>query len=288
MSDDQLTLSQRSLADEDALAEDETAADEIAAIAEAALEEITPLDHERLARTMAALGVDFRRPTLLHLALVHRSHLNERGADIERTIIESNERLEFLGDALLGFMVAEYLYRRYPLLPEGRLTAYRASLVRTETLADWARGFGLHDLIYHARGELGPDGELRPRILAGVFESVLGAIYLDRGMRAAKRFLRTLLVADAERIIGISQETNYKGRLQELIQERLRATPSYRTVRASGPAHERMFVVEAVVHGRTLGSGEGANKRTAQQEAARDALERLAREGVSDADGRPV
>ena len=253
-----------------------------------ALEAITPLDTERLERTMAALGVTFRRPELLHLALIHRSHLNERGADIERTIIESNERLEFLGDALLGFMVAEYLYRRYPLLPEGRLTAYRASLVRTETLAEWARGFGLHNLIYHARGELGPDGELRPRILAGVFEAVLGAVYLDRGMRGAKRFLRGLLIADAERIIGISQETNYKGRLQELVQERVRATPSYRTVQATGPAHERVFVVEAVVHGRILGSGEGANKRTAQQEAARDALDRLAREGVSDFDGRPV
>lgn len=248
----------------------------------------TALDAERLTRAMTALGVTFRRPALLHLALVHRSHLNERGADMQRTIIESNERLEFLGDALLGFIVAEYLYRRYPREPEGRLTAFRASLVRTETLAEWARGFGLDELIYHARGELGPDGELRPRILAGVFEAVLGAIYLDQGMRAARRFLRGLLVADAERIIGISQQTNYKGRLQELIQERLRSTPSYRTVRATGPAHERNFVVEAVVHGRVLGSGAGANKRAAQQEAARDALERLAREGVGTSDGRTV
>jgi ribonuclease-3 len=262
--------------------------DELLEDVEHALAVVAPIDHERLARAMAMLGVDFRRPELLHLALVHRSHLNERGADIERTVVESNERLEFLGDALLGFIVAEYLYRRYPLQPEGRLTAYRASLVRTETLAAWARGFGLHELVYHARGELGPDGELRPRILAGVFEAVLGAIYLDRGMRAAKRFLRGLLVADAEQIIGISHETNYKGRLQELIQERTRATPSYRTVQATGPAHERVFVVEAVVHGRILGIGEGASKRIAQQEAARDALDRLAQEGVSDADGRPV
>lgn len=248
----------------------------------------TPIDMARLQVAMDRLGVDFHRPELLHLALVHRSHLNERGADVERTVVESNERLEFLGDALLGVIVAEYLYRRYPLEPEGHLTAYRAALVRTETLADWAQKFGLHELIYHARGELGPDGELRPRILAGVFEAVLGAIYLDRGMRATKSFLRGLLVVDAERIIGVSRELNYKGRFQELIQERLRATPSYRTVQATGPAHERMFVVEALVHGQVLGSGEGANKRTAQQEAARDALERLAREGVNEADGRPV
>lgn len=284
--DDEIAVAPHTAASAPA-AEDSRAADP-ATWAAAALGFDTPLESRRLEQAMAALGVRFQHPALLHLALVHRSYLNERGADSERAISASNERLEFLGDALLGFIVAEFLYRRYPLLPEGRLTAYRAALVRTETLAEWARRFGLPDLVYHARGELGPDGELRPRILAGVFEAVLGAIYLDRGMRAARQFMRGLLVTDAERIIGISQETNYKGRLQELIQERLRATPSYRTIQATGPAHERVFVVEALVHGRVLGVGSGASKRTAQQEAARDALERLAREGVEDADGRPI
>jgi ribonuclease-3 len=247
-----------------------------------------PDEDDRLARTMAALGVEFRRPELLRLALVHRSWLNERGADTFVTVVHSNERLEFLGDALLGLICADYVYRHYPDRTEGALTSYRVALVRTETLADWALRFGLQDLIYLARGELGPNGDVRPRILAGAFEAVLGAIYLDRGIRAAKRFMRALLDADAKRIIGGSETTNYKGRLQELIQERERVTPGYRTVRMTGPAHERLFVVEAVLRGQMLGTGTGASKRAAEQEAARDALERLALEGIVESDGRSV
>jgi ribonuclease-3 len=243
----------------------------------------TPTD-DRPEDAMQELGISFRRPELLRLALVHRSWLNERGAELPTTIARSNERLELLGDAVVGFIVAEYLYRRYPRLSEGSLTSYRASLVRTETLAEWARQFRLHELVYIARGELGPDGEVRPRLLAGVFEAVLGAIYLDRGMRQAKRFMRELLDSDSERFVGINRETNYKGRLQELVQNRERVTPVYRTITQSGPAHDRYFVVEVVVRGRMLGTGSGPNKRTAEQEAARDALERLAAEGIVETD----
>ena len=245
-------------------------------------------DDGRVERAMEALGVDFRNPRLLRLALVHRSFLNERGADVQTVIDQSNERLEFLGDSLIGLFSAEWVYRHYPNQPEGVLTAHRVSLVRTETLAEWAQGFGLHDLVYMARGELGPNGEVRPRLLAGALESVLGAIYLDRGIMAARRFIHTLFEADAERRIEESEATNYKGRLQELIQERERVTPGYRTVQASGPAHDREFVVEAVLRGQPLGSGSGPNKRAAEQEAARNALERLALEGIVDVDGRTV
>lgn len=251
------------------------------------------LDDDRPRRAMRALGVEFKDPELLRLALVHRSYLNERGAGAVQVVMQSNERLEYLGDALIGFLTAEYLYRHHPRHPEGDLTANRAALVRTDTLAEWARGYGLHELLYLAHGELGPDGELRPRILAGAFEAVLGAMYLDRGLHVVKRFLRALFDADAARFIGGSREGNYKGRLQELIQERERATPAYRTVESSGPAHDRAFVVEAVLRGRVLGSGSGMSKRAAQQEAARDALERLAHEGVveveeAESHGRPV
>jgi ribonuclease III len=247
-----------------------------------ALDALIELDFndDRPERAMQALGVEVRNPELLRLALVHRSYLNERGAGSLQVVLHSNERLEYLGDALIGFMTAEYLYRHYPRSPEGDLTAYRAALVRTETLAEWARGCGLHELVYVAHGEVGPDGELRPRLLAGVFEAVLGALYLDRGMRVVKSFLHARFAQDAERIIGVSWETNYKGRLQELVQNRQRATPSYRTLSASGPAHDRAFVVEVVLRGEALGSGAGMSKRSAQQAAARDALERLAREGV--------
>jgi ribonuclease III len=245
-------------------------------------------DDGRVERAMEALGVEFRNPKLMRLALVHRSFLNERGADVQTVIDQSNERLEFLGDSLVGLFSAEWVYRHYPDQPEGVLTAHRVSLVRTETLAVWAYEFGLHDLVYMARGELGPNGEVRPRLLAGALEAALGAIYLDRGMAAARRFIHRLFEADAKRKIEESEATNYKGRLQELIQERERVTPGYRTVQASGPAHDRKFVVEAVLRGQSLGSGTGPNKRAAEQEAARQALERLALEGIVDVDGRTV
>jgi ribonuclease-3 len=245
-------------------------------------------DDGRVERAMQALGVEFRDRSLIRLALVHRSYLNERGADVQTVIDQSNERLEFLGDSLLGLFSAEWVYRHYPDQPEGVLTAHRVSLVRTETLAEWARQFGLHELVYMARGELGPNGEVRPRLLAGALEAVLAAIFLDRGITAARTFIRKLFRADAARMIEESEATNYKGRLQELIQERERVTPGYRTVRATGPAHDREFVVEAVLRGQPLGSGTGPNKRAAEQEAARNALERLALEGIIDADGRTV
>ena len=243
---------------------------------------------DRAERAMAALGVEFRDPALLRLALVHRSYLNEQGADAAATIAESNERLEFLGDALLGLITAEWLYRRYPDLSEGSLTTYRVALVRTETLAGWALEFGLQELIYLARGELGPNGEVRPRILAGAFEAVPGAIYLGRGMPVAQRIIRAPLDADPGRVIDGSEMMNYKGRLQELIQDRERVTPGYRTVEVTGPPHAHTFVVEAVLGHRTLGSGSGPSKRAAEQEAARDALERLALEGIVETDGRPL
>lgn len=243
----------------------------------------------RLERAMKALGVRFENPDLLRLALVHRSYLNERGIEGSDSVVESNERLEFLGDALLGFISAGYVYGQFPNLPEGELTVYRVSLVRTETLAQWAREFGLDELLYMARGEYGPDGYVRDRILAGAFEAVVGAMYLDQGIEPAADFLRRLLDEDAARIIDTSQQTNYKGRLQELIQERSRMTPTYRTVETTGPAHDRHFVVDVVLQGEVLGTGGGASKRAAQQEAARIALDRMQHsEGISAFDGRDL
>jgi len=245
-------------------------------------------DDNRVELAMEALDLQFRDIELLRLALVHRSYLNERGVDALDVIQQSNERLEFLGDALVGFIAADYVYRRYPDLPEGALTSHRVGLVRTETLAEWATSFNLRDFIYIARGELGPNGEVRARVLAGIFEAVLGALYLDRGISAAQKFMDGLLRDDAERFIGGNESTNYKGRLQELIQNRDRVTPGYRTVTSTGPAHERVFIVEAMLRGQALGRGTGANKRTAEQEAARDALARLASEGIVDTDGRSI
>jgi ribonuclease III len=243
---------------------------------------------DRVRRAMDVLGITFKDRSLLHMALIHKSHLNELGIDGTDVVDQSNERLEFLGDALLGLICAEYVYSRFPYAPEGTLTSHRVALVRTETLADWATRFGLDGLVYLARGEFGPNGEVRPRILAGAFEAVLAAIYLDQGVRVARRFMRQLLDDSADELIDSSEPTNYKGRLQELIQDRERVTPGYRTVKTSGPAHDRHFVVEAVLRGQQIGTGSGASKRAAEQEAARDALKRLALEGIVDTDGRRV
>lgn len=248
----------------------------------------SPQVDDRVGHAMDALGITFKNPSLLHTALVHKSYLNEMGVEGIDAINQSNERLEFLGDALLGLICGEFVYERFPNAPEGTLTSRRVALVRTETLATWASRFGLDGLIYLARGEIGPQGDVRPRLLAGAFEAVLAAIYLDRGITVARRFMRQLLEEDADELIDTSEPTNYKGRLQELIQDRERVTPGYRTVRTSGPAHDRHFIVEAVLRGQQIGVGSGASKRAAEQEAARDALERLALEGIVDTDGRAV
>jgi ribonuclease-3 len=242
---------------------------------------------DRPQRAAAALGLEIRDLDLLRLALVHRSYLNEQD-DAPEAIRDSNERLEFLGDSVLGMVTAEFLYKRFRDLPEGMLTAYRTALVRTETLAGWARRFAIDQVLYLGRGEMTSDGEIRDRILAGAFEAVIAAIYLDRGIRATRRFLYDILADDADAIISAGQETNYKGRLQELTQERFRVTPAYNTISVEGPAHDRVFTIEVVVNGQQYGVGSGSSKRVAQQKAAQRALERLAAKGVTEDDERPL
>jgi ribonuclease III len=242
---------------------------------ERAISDLNAEDQERLRAVERALQVKFKRWDLLRLALVHRSYLNELGLDSDEAVADSNERLEFLGDAILGMITGEFLYHQFPDLPEGQLTAFRTALVRTETLAEWARRFRLDQHLYLGRGELINEGEVRDRILAGAFEAIIAAIYLDLGLRTTRTFLRKLLREDAPTIITVGQETNYKGRLQELIQDRQRITPTYNTLSVRGPAHERTFEVEVVVGETQLGVGSGSSKRSAQQDAARQALDRL-------------
>jgi len=243
-------------------------------------------DDRRAETARRSLGVSIDDLSLLRLALTHRSYLNEQGIEAPQAVHYSNERLEFLGDSILGMLTAEALYLRFPDLPEGSLTAYRTALVRTETLAGWARRFELDALLYLGRGESAETGEIRDRILAGAFEAVTAAIFLDQGLETTRHFLGALLDEDAEAIISLGQETNYKGRLQELIQEQKRVTPSYRTVSIEGPAHERIFTVEVVSAGETIGVGTGSSKRIAQQMAAQRALIALTAEG--DDDERPL
>jgi len=248
-----------------------------------------PSDAERLMRAELALGARFRDRELLRRALTHRSYVNELGRDPS----DSNERLEFLGDATLGFLVAAWLYERFGELPEGDLTARRVALIRTDTLAHWSRQLGLGPLLYLSKGETAPD-VLSDRILANAFEALLAAIYLDAGLAVASTFLAGRLV-EADAIIARLSSENYKGRLQELVQDPAqrpkvlagagglpigggRFTPSYEVVARGLPATGNAFTVEVRVDGRALGVGEGSNKRLAEQAAARDALINLGRD----------
>ncbi|MFN8511775.1 MAG: ribonuclease III [Thermomicrobiales bacterium] len=240
-------------------------------------------DDERLERAEDALGVRFHDRELLKRALTHRSYVNELGRDPR----DSNERLEFLGDALLGFLVADWLYARFGDLHEGELTARRVALIRTDTLARWSRQLGLGPLLYLSKGETEPE-VLSDRILANAFESALAAIHLDAGTAAARTFLAGRLV-EADTIIAHQATENHKGRLQELTQDAdlrrqyldidalpgsggSRFTPTYVVVARGAPQTDAAFTVEVRVDGRALGVGQGSNKRLAEQSAARDAL----------------
>jgi ribonuclease III len=233
---------------------------------------------ERVALAASTLGIDFASRDLLQLALTHRSYLNELGIEGVEAATDSNERLEFLGDSVLGMVSAEFLYNHFPDLPEGQLTAFRTALVRTETLAEWARRFDLDACLFLGRGEIAGVDAVRDRILAGAFEAVIAAIYLDKGLDRTRSFLMDLFRRDADAMISLGQETNYKGRLQEMVQEQDRVTPTYRTISVQGPAHDRTFTVEVLISDARMGVGSGSSKRSAQQEAARRALIRLTAE----------
>jgi ribonuclease-3 len=225
---------------------------------------------EELDALARALGLDFRDRSLLFQSLVHRSYLNENPG----TRLRSNERLEFLGDAILDAVAAEFLFQRCPEEGEGDLTLWRSALVRTETLATFAVQFDLGRYLVMGRGEEADGGRTRTTILADAFEAVLGAVYLDGGLDAVRAFLTPFLEKALEGFAG-QLPVDYKSTLQIEAQGRVGITPQYRTAASWGPDHARTFQVEAWVGERLLGRGEGLSKQAAQQEAARAALEQL-------------
>ncbi len=227
-----------------------------------------------LADLEASLGLVFEDKSLLQRALTHRSYLNEN----PNLPWLDNERLEFLGDSILGFVTAEYLYHHFPEMKEGDLTSLRAALVRGETLAEYAQSLGLSPHLLISRGEEAAGGRTRRALLAGTFEAVVGAIYLDRGLDAARTFILRMVQAKTPEIVQERLDRNAKSLLQELSQGRLKVTPVYRTVQTRGPDHAREFTVEVVLGEQVYGVGRGRNKQTAEQEAARAALEELERQ----------
>jgi ribonuclease-3 len=221
------------------------------------------------------MGVTFDNPLLLRQALTHRSVIHDwQGIEDIPAILQSNERLEFLGDAVLGAITAEYLFRRDPVADEGQLTRHRVAAVRAETLVIWARELRVPDALYLGTGEQVTES-VRDRMLAGAFEALVGAVHIDKGREAAERFVLHFLERDLGSILRQEAVANPKGRLQEVLQERERVGPEYETIATAGPDHAREFTVVVKVREELLGEGRGRSKREAQQMAAREALVNL-------------
>lgn len=230
-----------------------------------------PRDTERVTALQRALERPFGNPLLLREALTHRSYLNE----IEQAW-PSNERLEFLGDAVLGLITTDYLYERFPELGEGELTNLRSALVRTETLARFSAAMHLGQYLFLGRGEEMSAGRKRPAGLACAFEALLGAIYLDQGYEAAREWALTFIEPELAAVLEGRKDKNAKSALQELVQARLQQTPTYHLLSETGPDHAKSFEVEVRVGQRVLGRGKDRSKRGAEQLAAERALHHLA------------
>ena len=216
------------------------------------------------------LGTTFSDPSLLHQAFVHRSYLNEN-PDFN---LGSNERLEFLGDALLSLVIAEFLYKEFGDLSEGELTKLRSDLVRQDSLARLASSLGLGQYLYLGQGEEKGGGRKRPRNMACTLEALVGAAFVDQGFDATQALILRLFAPSISDVRQRGQASDCKSRLQELIQAERQERPAYRLVEAVGPDHDKTFWVEVVVGGETLGRGSGKSKQAAEKDAAKQALEK--------------
>lgn len=217
----------------------------------------------------AKIGYTFRDSGLIEQAFTHRSYLNENREKGR----EHNERLEFLGDAVLELAVTEFLYAKYPDKPEGELTAYRAALVNTVSISDAAVKLDMNEYLLLSKGESRDTGRARQIILANAFEALIGAMYLDSGYEAAKKFIADQLFHKTEEVVSKRLWQDAKSRLQEIAQEKLKVTPVYQLLDQSGPDHDRTFVVGAYLGNEKAATGEGRSKQEAEQSAAQKTLD---------------
>lgn len=213
------------------------------------------------------LGVTFNNIELLITAFTHRSYVNEH----RKTVKEHNERLEFLGDAVLELVVTEYLFNNF-IDPEGTLTNWRSALVRTESISAAATRHEFEPLLRLSRGEKRGTSRARAQILANCYESVIGAIYIDQGYEAAKRFIKDSLLTTFKDILETGSWMDPKSHLQELAQSQENATPVYKVLEEEGPDHEKLFSVGVYVDGKLKGEGQGPSKQAGQVAAAEAAL----------------
>lgn len=214
------------------------------------------------------LGIKFKNPKLLAQALVHRSYLNE----VTGRGIRSNERLELLGDSVLSFIISEWLFKKFPTYPEGELTNLRSNIVRTSSLAQIAQKLKLGNYLLLSRGEQESGGAQNPSILADTLEAVIGAIYLDQGIEVIQNFVKEKFTPLIEEITKRGELKDAKSILQEKLQEEIKETPVYKTLKEEGPDHDKIFTVGVYIQGKLLAKGKGKSKQMAEEEAAKVAL----------------
>lgn len=215
--------------------------------------------------------IKFKDRKFLQTALTHRSYLNEH----PEYKGESNERLEFLGDAVLEQTVSDHLFKSFPELPEGQLTIFRSAVVSTKTLAKVAEGLKLGQFLFMAKGEEKGGGRKNPTLLANTIEALIGAIFLDKGLKPAQDFIQKCLLVLLPKIIKSGAYKDCKSLLQELVQEKHKTPPVYKVEKEEGPDHAKIFTVSVVVNSKKLGLGRGPSKQEAEEDAAKNALEKI-------------
>ena len=213
------------------------------------------------------LGIQFNDISLLERALTHRSYLNEN-----KDVDKNNERLEFLGDAVLELITSEQLYEKYPNHPEGDLTSFRSAIVRTESLAQASRELNYGKYLRLAKGEEDSGGRDKDYILANTFEAVLGAIYIDQGYKECKKLVDRILISKIKNIVENRLDIDNKTKIQELAQAKYRETPTYEVLCEHGPDHDKEFVVAVKIGDKTIGKGKGGSKQKAEESAAQKGL----------------
>ena len=234
---------------------------------------VTPERKKELMLFQKTSRIRFRRLDLLNLAFSHRSYANEQGGDVE-----NNEKLEFLGDSVLGLIISEYLYCEYPQLVEGDFARIKSFVVSEESLSEAARRIKVDNFILIGKGEEYSGGRNKKAILADCMEAVIGAYYLDSGLKSTRKFILDCLVPEIDKVLENKHKKDYKTLLQEYVQKSYKTYPRYVVVKKTGPDHNRLFWVSVVINGGSYGPGKGRNKKEAEQEAAGIAYNELSGE----------
>ena len=236
---------------------------------------ITELRRKALQDFLAGLKIPFKNIELLHLAFVHSSFANKNQSS------DNNQRLEFLGDSVLSLCVSEFIYEKYPQAAEGKLTRIRSYVVSEKTLSELSRKLKFDQFILISWGEENSGGRQRDAILADTFEAFLGALYLDQGMITVKDFLLPLMIEEIDKVSHEEFVYDYKTELQYLIQKKYKKCPEYKVVKEDGPPHNKLFYSELIINDKVLALGVGNSKKKAEQEAAKQILEKIRKENIN-------